>query len=340
MIEATRPQGRRADLRPADLLEVQDTLRQWWRTEVGRAFAKGWAEAPKAGGAGEDDLAGTQAYILGRAESFWVSDEMATLVQVSAASMPRQDLRMEDLPHPYGFIWFDRPLWITDVRGKRVGLRAVSWAEREIAWRVRGEDRLATLVDPTMLQGISLCWYSDVTDDEDEVNADLRADLEGKGGSWADYVRLSHRLSTFHVDAWPYGTSFAPPDLEAQEGVMDTRRFLAAFLALAGQRLAHVGKETAPRHLRRRLERSGTLDPTKEVSVVTLRRYRERGIEDKGEDSPEAIEWSHRWMVSGHWRNQWVPSLNDHRLTWIAPYVKGPEDRPLLVKDTVFALRR
>jgi len=32
------------------------------------------------------------------------------------------------------------------------------------------------------------------------------------------------------------------------------------------------------------------------------------------------------------WRNQWYPSLSQHRQKWISPYVKGPEDKPLVVR--------
>jgi hypothetical protein len=34
--------------------------------------------------------------------------------------------------------------------------------------------------------------------------------------------------------------------------------------------------------------------------------------------------------VNGHVRAQWYPSEQAHRLIWIAPYLKGPEDAPML----------
>lgn len=47
-------------------------------------------------------------------------------------------------------------------------------------------------------------------------------------------------------------------------------------------------------------------------------------------------DWSHRWLVSGHWRNQWYPSEGVHRPIWIDAFVKGPSDAPLLVRPTVY----
>ena len=44
-------------------------------------------------------------------------------------------------------------------------------------------------------------------------------------------------------------------------------------------------------------------------------------------------EYRHRWLVSGHFRNQWYRSEQTHKVIWIAPYVKGPDDAPL--KPTV-----
>ncbi len=46
-------------------------------------------------------------------------------------------------------------------------------------------------------------------------------------------------------------------------------------------------------------------------------------------DQGSSVQWTHQWLVSGHWRDQWLPSSGSHRMTWIAPYVKGPPDLPL-----------
>lgn len=345
----------RADVKPADLLDVQSSLREWWATETGARFARGWDKATMdkrgAGVVTEEHLERTQVAILGQAETYWVSKEMTAVTQKAAESMPPQMLRADDLPAEHGFIWFDRPLYVRDIHGQRCGLRALVWATRIIHvvrhdWTSGDplEEVLAASTEGPG-HGISLTWYSDIEDQDDEVNAQMIAE----GVDWERYRRESHRLSVFHLDAWPFGTTFRQDirpwdDVlatdEDESVVVDTRRFFAAFLTLQSQRLAHVERQQAARASRRRLERSGTLDASKEIRVVTLRRYREASDEERAEIDHQGIEWSHRWMVSGHWRNQWVPSMNDHRLTWIDPYVKGPEDRPLLLRDTVFKLTR
>jgi hypothetical protein len=44
--------------------------------------------------------------------------------------------------------------------------------------------------------------------------------------------------------------------------------------------------------------------------------------------------------VRGHWRQQWYPSIQDHRPVWIAPHRKGPEDAPMLGGEKVYQWSR
>jgi hypothetical protein len=88
---------------------------------------------------------------------------------------------------------------------------------------------------------------------------------------------------------------------------------------------------------RRRWSREHGQEPMKIVNVVTLRR-RGSAPSDGGE---VAVDWTCRWFVRGHWRRQWYPVTKDHHPVWIAPYVKGPEDKPIKVPaPTVFAVVR
>jgi hypothetical protein len=86
--------------------------------------------------------------------------------------------------------------------------------------------------------------------------------------------------------------------------------------------------ETLPRQARRQRQRAGKIDT---VKVLRLRRSRTKQ-EHEGEGA--GIAYSHRWINSGHWRNQPYGSKKDryYKQIWIAPYVKGPEDKPLVIK--------
>lgn len=54
-----------------------------------------------------------------------------------------------------------------------------------------------------------------------------------------------------------------------------------------------------------------------------------------------AGRYSHRFVVHGFWRNQPCgPGHSERRLTWVAPFVKGPEGTPLVERETVRVWKR
>lgn len=88
-------------------------------------------------------------------------------------------------------------------------------------------------------------------------------------------------------------------------------------------------RQPVSRAVRRRAARA-FMAHRSNVTVIQLRRQRDF-LSNNHE--PQIVEWNHRWIVRGHWRNQWHPSLQTHRQRWIFPHIKGPEDQPLLVTD-------
>lgn len=95
----------------------------------------------------------------------------------------------------------------------------------------------------------------------------------------------------------------------------------------------------ATRPVRKRAMSAMPDRPIPDVRVITLRRYRE---DSDHEVDPEARgrEYSHRFIVNAFWRRQWYPSEQRHKPKWIAPYVKGPKNKPLIIKDTAYLWRR
>lgn len=77
--------------------------------------------------------------------------------------------------------------------------------------------------------------------------------------------------------------------------------------------------------------------PLKDVTVIRLRHVASRGTGEA------AVNWSHRWLVRGHWRQQ---RCKDDSGAWttrpvfIHPYIKGPEEAPLLSRRHVNHLVR
>jgi hypothetical protein len=143
------------------------------------------------------------------------------------------------------------------------------------------------------------------------------------------------------------GVDTAPDDLSVgvgsravAESVGFMRRFMYALWSLMAQPIAVPVTERPGRAFRRRWERTAPTAPHDgDVRVVTLRRATHGGSGD-GPEEDFGPEWSHRWIVRGHWRKQWYSSESVHRLIWISPFVKGPDDKPLVLKDTVFEVVR
>lgn len=89
----------------------------------------------------------------------------------------------------------------------------------------------------------------------------------------------------------------------------------------------HESPQDVGRAAKRQAERRGRQLPP--VRVAYLRRTQH------GATGSSDVDWSHRWVVSGHWRNHWHPKEQEHRRRWIESYIKGPDDKPLVVRPTV-----
>jgi hypothetical protein len=109
-------------------------------------------------------------------------------------------------------------------------------------------------------------------------------------------------------------------------------RFLYAFWRLCEQRIAAVERPEAGHSARVVAERAGV---PAEVRVVRLRR-----AESHGDSGQGGREWHHRWVVRMHKVRQFYPSLGRHKVIYRGPYIKGPEDKPLLGGETVRGLVR
>ena len=164
----------------------------------------------------------------------------------------------------------------------------------------------------------------------------------------------SVRWWPFEVSAWAFGVSYVIIDqAEHRSGAVIPevewqRRFLTALFALMNQEIVIVEAGRLNRAGWRRLKREQDRFPEfGDLKIVRLRRgfnpMLELAIDEIGDNvSREGmVEWTHRWPVRGHWRNQpYGPGRTQVRRIWIPPYIKGPTDKPLIVKDTIWSLER
>jgi len=123
-----------------------------------------------------------------------------------------------------------------------------------------------------------------------------------------------------------YGAVFPDDFGDGWRQLAESALMMLAFLASPFIPKQQMRASRAARRESKRLGRPE--EPEDLVTFVILRRPAKR--RHPSDEPPSEIEWKHRWLVNGHLRAQWYPSEQAHRLIWIAPYLKGPEDAPML----------
>ena len=318
---------------PTDAVRTQDSLVRFWKSSRGPDFFQGWAEVRRRDGAPvyipvPEHRAHFEVLTLAGARTYFVTEDMTALVQHAAQTMPDEPLLETDLPTPNGFVMLERVVVFPDVRGNNVALSAFAWR------RIIVEGKVA------------LYWsfYADVEDERDDYGRMRDASPQAKAvvrrAFVPEAVLLAEDLEVFgepHATAEEIVGHY--PHAASVETVRLTLSMMADFpralFSLLNSSVTVLDEARAARSERRRLERSAS-PVTGDIVVVRLRRARHESA-PAGES---AVEWSHRWIVSGHWRNAWRPSVGAHRRVWVAPFVKGPEDRPLVVTRKVHVLER
>jgi hypothetical protein len=255
-------------------------------------------------------------------ELWWVSEDMSKLAwDVTLSGTEPEDLSETEIPSPSGIMWLNG--------GGGPVLTVKCFPDREF---------LDTGDTPTELMSINaIIWYTP------------SVKIPGLQVGKTRFMALTAAPELVR-DTSMWNGILSPMDLESNE--MEFHRiptyvtyhnlkYLARKMALVVMRLAReetLGEKTSEmvgggsgnkkKHRNRRIDR---------VTCASLRRYH---YTNDAEREAEARDYSHRWIVRGHMRNQPIGPRNakggqQHQRVWIAPYVKGPEDKPLVLKDRV-----
>lgn len=263
---------------------------------------------------------------LASAALYYVSADMTHLAVAASRSLPPFNIEPEDVPAPAGFMVFETPVYHYDADGPdttkllRVPTVAISWGPTEIDQR-HPDALWITMWKPA---GEALL------DAVDRLNGTVTtADQR----SW--FTRGFTPLQWESEAIWPFGSENAVfGSATAMGGSLDGLR--AAWLLMQQPKIVDINDVERPRAERKRDGRQGL--NTSPVRVMSLR----RALPDRDTQAPEdgTRDYSCRWLVSGHWRQHWYPKRQVHRPVWIAPHVKGPQDKPLRTTQTVHLWNR
>lgn len=143
----------------------------------------------------------------------------------------------------------------------------------------------------------------------------------------AAFIEITHdKYNTWEPGSlWTYTVGEQSNILyPADDSSLVAQKLSWTFIHFIHQTILQTTKETPNRGLRRSYEIQNKKWPL--VNVVRLRKVKSPSKPTDG----EPVDWSCRWIVEGHWRNQaYGPGRTERRTVFIEAYVKGPEDKPL-----------
>lgn len=265
------------------------------------------------------------------ADLYWVSPDMAALATHAAASLTEATWDRASRPSAYGLMVFDggvggpqqvgrmfkvEPRTLVTPFGTaeqvtldvRVPTEAVSWGPSPEGVQITGWLRWESVVRGVEASGaIGAAALNNPPPLMPAFSIDLPADGEPV---LADDVDGTHRtIAMTLAAAW----------LLMEQPVLTDRQTVERSAGFGSGR-KHAAETN--------------------VTLVDLRRiYRPSEPADAGAEPSR--QFRHRWVVSGHWRDQpYGRERALRRRQWIPSYVKGPDGAPLLVTEKVNVWRR
>lgn len=247
-----------------------------------------------------------QIEMLQKAEAFWWSHDTATAALSASQSIPGSTVVSEVvLPSRFGWWWFDKPIAV-DLTGSDHGLAALLFESDD--------------------HGMHFSAYSL---DEDDGPAFALGWNWPAGESWETLRQMIADGKAVAMYRSDVGRE------KSHETIAHISRLFLAGCAWLQQKVVVETHGNIERHRRKQLAREDGTPPVRnEVRVIQLRRRDYSGVTHQPTEGERVShEYSCRWVVSGHWRNQFYPSTNERKLIYIMPFVKGPADKPLKTED-------
>jgi hypothetical protein len=309
-------------IRPTDVIYQRDNLLAWWSIpgEVqrvtalnGRTPLPGWESFDASGEVGRRWMEEA----IRDAQLYWVSPEMTEVIETLAPSIP------DCYPQPpveNGFVMFAKSVAGTDAaNGLPISTTAILWDATVLA-----HTGACIALETYAWRDLVSDYVTMPEDDKERFRRAIPTRLFPTGGSEWPTQSMTSDFSRLPAD-----------DPTKRLSMLEDRRLMATFWALCSQRIVVESVEPPSRAQLREAKRRGHREPPP-VRVIRLREVTHAGHGGAG----QARDWSHRWIVGSHWRSQWYPSTGQHRPKLIDSYVKGPQDKPLIVRETVRALVR
>lgn len=275
--------------------------------------------------------------------SYRVSEEMCALTEFAASQLGEEDTFDATLPlSECGLLYFERPIHL-GMKGADItddpelsefwDSTEASRGSLPIRWLLWGPAQWRDTATGRSTPGIVIHAFYDLL-------------IDGTQAFQTRFIRDDDKETSI-ADAlgrWGYLGAFMIPDrsriVQTRNGDRSDRdhngRIVIALFRLLAQVIAITEVEQAdPKKLSKTAKRIKLLP-----QVTTIRLRRQKGV--SREPGESMVEWSHRWVCRGHWRNQPYGSREhpEYRRIWIAPHIRGPEDKPLTIRPHLYSLER
>jgi hypothetical protein len=258
------------------------------------------------------------------ADCYYWSREMVEIVKSAAKSIPDNwSLEKRHLPSAYGFYYLASELERHQA--------AYAWSLLSI-----DEDKYYDLKDPIKTIGVHVNAEEGKIPEYNAINLVTFVKMAGvsRPVPFRTEMLVGQSLDVLRKHEELVADLLKTEHKEVDRIINDCRMF-AAMLSFLQQRILIYSRESVSRAARRRAEIKGrNIKP--EVNVVRLRKAQYHSRQGEGRE----VDWSCRWIVHGHWRNQWYATEQKNHPVFINSFIKGPEDKPLKDPGRLFAVVR
>lgn len=328
-------------------LDVQMDMHKWHASEDGLALTFGFfddffnrkvdqtSKHPYTKNDRESDavkMAKNIVSTLWRADTMYVTTEMQHLLLQAAHDLPPDaEFNVQNLITPVGFCLFEETMYGEDVHGDTVAVSGMAWHTAPVReWFDEDTGETHSLDEPQTV--IAIYFYTPTDDPEDIANRTWVPALRDQG-----IVIPPLALAHFYPGLEGKKVPATVPEVKGAELIMGMLRLFLAIQYIGQQPIGQPVRLRPDRATRKRFIREHPDEPERLISLITLRRKKVK----KDDEEPQKVEWSRRWVVRGFWRKQWYPKAGRHDWKYIHEYIKGPEDKPLIITERrVFNFRR
>lgn len=247
--------------------------------------------------AAEMEIMKAETRAIGDAEMFWVARDMVDTALDAAATLPEWTPTLA-CPTPNGLLCWAKPAGTVPFGPRLTATTAVPWDA--VWWWMRPDGMLHMSPSSRFTK-----------------HPDLIAPFQVNTPLWSAHTIVIDPTQPRTEEA--NGTEAAHPFVS----VVGAAWLLMGQPAVTETR-AIADTTAAPR------SNVGTpeIAPPPPVTLIDMRRP-QRAPHDPSEATGER-QYNRRWWVGGHWRQQACgPNRSQRKPIYVAPYIKGPEDKPL-----------